>query len=278
MKNYNLAVLGISMLVLLSCYKNIDSTKDISTIQPLSQSATQNSISLINLENGLVAYYPFNGNANDASGNKYNGVVTAATLTTDRFGKSKSAYLFTSNPQNITIPNLHQTNILTYSVSGWFLLTQQLGGTILSGDIPLSSPSGLRFALGPSQATWSAEDGWNTNGILTTNNYNFADNKWHNFIITFNTTAGLIPASAFQIFIDGKITNTITYQQNWPPGSGFSEGFNVNAPINNGTLPVVIGNTMYNSTYTNFFPGKLDDLRIYNRPLTQQEITYLATH
>ncbi|MGA9778350.1 MAG: hypothetical protein ACLPRE_04365 [Limisphaerales bacterium] len=43
------------------------------------------------LTNGLLAYYPFNGNANDASGNGNNGVVYGATLTTDRFGMSNSA-------------------------------------------------------------------------------------------------------------------------------------------------------------------------------------------
>ena len=46
-----------------------------------------------NLQNGLVAYYPFCGNANDISGNGNNGIVNGATLTTDRFGNSNSAYL-----------------------------------------------------------------------------------------------------------------------------------------------------------------------------------------
>src|SRR3990170_4735591 len=48
----------------------------------------------IKTENGLVAFYPFNGNANDESGNGNNGVVNGATLTTDRLGKADSAYSF----------------------------------------------------------------------------------------------------------------------------------------------------------------------------------------
>ena len=44
--------------------------------------------------NGLVGYWPFNGNANDESGNGNNGTVNGATLTTDRFGNSNSAYSF----------------------------------------------------------------------------------------------------------------------------------------------------------------------------------------
>ena len=56
------------------------------------------------LSNGLVAYYPFNGNANDESGNVANGSVTGATLTTDRFGVSNRAYLFGRTTAYITVP------------------------------------------------------------------------------------------------------------------------------------------------------------------------------
>ena len=42
----------------------------------------------------LVGYWPFNGNANDESGNCNNGAVNGATLTIDRFGNSNSAYAF----------------------------------------------------------------------------------------------------------------------------------------------------------------------------------------
>ena len=45
-------------------------------------------IAQINLDSGLVAYYPFNGNANDESGNGNNGTVNGATLTADRFGNA----------------------------------------------------------------------------------------------------------------------------------------------------------------------------------------------
>ena len=41
-----------------------------------------------------LAYYPFNGNADDETGNGYDGEVNGATLTLDRFGKADSAYAF----------------------------------------------------------------------------------------------------------------------------------------------------------------------------------------
>jgi hypothetical protein len=52
--------------------------------------------------NGLVGYWPFNGNANDISGNANNGIVTGATLTNDRFGNPSSAYTFNGTSNFIT--------------------------------------------------------------------------------------------------------------------------------------------------------------------------------
>lgn len=59
--------------------------------------------------NGLVSYYGFNGNANDCSGNSNNGTVNGATLTTDRFGNTNSAYSFNGTSDYISI---HDTTSL----------------------------------------------------------------------------------------------------------------------------------------------------------------------
>jgi hypothetical protein len=53
--------------------------------------------------NGLVGYWPFNGNANDVSGNGNNGVVSGATLTTDRFGAANKAYSFNGSSNFISV-------------------------------------------------------------------------------------------------------------------------------------------------------------------------------
>lgn len=55
----------------------------------------------------LVAHYPFNGNADDTSGNGHHGTVLGATLTTDRFGNPDGAYHFTAGEQDyIRVPDL----------------------------------------------------------------------------------------------------------------------------------------------------------------------------
>ena len=66
----------------------------------------------------LVAYYPFNGNANDESGNGNDGVVNGATLTTDRFGNVNSAYSFDGvddwiNAPNSGLPDADESRTLT---------------------------------------------------------------------------------------------------------------------------------------------------------------------
>ena len=76
-----------------------------------------------NLNNGLVGYWPFSGNANDESGNGNNGTVNGATLASDRFGNNDAAYNFSnsSNSNNITVSNNFFDNGWTNStISLWF--------------------------------------------------------------------------------------------------------------------------------------------------------------
>jgi hypothetical protein len=70
---------------------------------------------------GLVGYFPFNGNANDESGNAHHGTVYGATPTTDRFGNPNSAYYFNGVDNYIVLPE----NIITgkdsvFEISFWY--------------------------------------------------------------------------------------------------------------------------------------------------------------
>ena len=72
------------------------------------------------LSNGLIAHYPFNGNANDISGNNYHGTVVGTTPTTNRFGIVNSAYSF--DGVNNYIQVLRNWSIINsnFSISIWF--------------------------------------------------------------------------------------------------------------------------------------------------------------
>lgn len=79
---------------------------------------------------GLVAYYPFNGNANDESGNGNNGTVNGATLTTDRHGNPNSSYNFRgfNYGDKITIPNNSSLSFSNeISISLWTKQASQSG-------------------------------------------------------------------------------------------------------------------------------------------------------
>src|SRR5579862_8636238 len=81
------------------------------------------------LTNGLIAYYPFNGNANDASGNGNGGIVSGATLTADRFGVASNAYLFAALGDNITTTNANGFPVSTndFTVSLWVNVSSNSG-------------------------------------------------------------------------------------------------------------------------------------------------------
>ena len=76
--------------------------------------------------NAIVAFWPFNGNANDASGNGNNGTVYNATLTTDRFGGGNGAYYFSNTTAVGSDTSYIQTavnNVNSISTSGAMTLS-----------------------------------------------------------------------------------------------------------------------------------------------------------
>ncbi|MEJ7822566.1 MAG: hypothetical protein WKF85_09610, partial [Chitinophagaceae bacterium] len=78
------------------------------------------SFSQINLSKGLVAYYPFNGDANDASGNGNHGIAYNVTPATDNFGKPNSAFSFNGTNSYIRVPNSPSLNPTSQiSICAW---------------------------------------------------------------------------------------------------------------------------------------------------------------
>ena len=71
------------------------------------------------LTDNLVAYYPFNGNANDQSSNGYDGTVYGATLTSDRFGNPGSAYSFDGIDDYISVDYTDAFQLPEITISVW---------------------------------------------------------------------------------------------------------------------------------------------------------------
>ena len=74
------------------------------------------------MANGLAAWYPFCGNPNDESGNGNDGIVHGASLTSDRFGNTNSAYQFNGISDSIRVADAPELNIRTgqsFSIALW---------------------------------------------------------------------------------------------------------------------------------------------------------------
>src|SRR5688572_24766373 len=92
MRKHYLFLLLLSALAIISCEK--DCPEEVTT-PPTN----------VNLTNGLLAYYPFTGNANDASGKNNNGTLVGSTLTYDENGKANSALNCAGNNQKMVVQN-----------------------------------------------------------------------------------------------------------------------------------------------------------------------------
>ena len=77
------------------------------------------------LNEGLVAYYPFNGNANDESGNGHDGTALGATLVDDRFGDADSAYHFDGINDLVVVPDDPDFTVSDVSIVAWIKTTDK---------------------------------------------------------------------------------------------------------------------------------------------------------
>ncbi len=201
---------------------------------------------------GLVGWWPFNGNANDESGNGNNGAVNGATLTTNRFGAVNNAYSF-NGTNCITIPNNSVFNTSSGTWCIWVFIPSSSGGngyTIMDKGSNLTDDLGIQEY----QSRPRAGINWGSGGAtLGGGNYIIADGNWHFFVMTWNSTS-------FSIDLDAGGTQ----QTAGVNGSLFD--------LANG-LPIRIGCS--DSPYWQSYVGSLDDIAIYNRVLTEQEIQNL---
>ncbi len=219
--------------------------------------------------NGLIAYYPFSGNANDISGNGHNGTVIGATLAPDRFGNANSAYFFDGNGDTIIL-NLYQQNITEYSISAWF--QSDSGGCIVTGERDLTPFTGTRCLTlelnfggvpGNRLLTFRADGPGVTISQSTDSSY--GDLKWHHVVGTFFSNPGQIYPSAFLLYVDGHLVSSSPYASAYPDTA--------NSPINNYLKPMLIG--AHYEWNPSIFHGTLDDIRIYDRALDSTEVLEL---
>lgn len=214
--------------------------------------------------NDLIAFFPFNGNAHDESGNGNHGTVSGAILAEDRFGNKDRAYSFDGKDDFIDIG--------LPLVSGDFTISFWLksNGRQNQFAVPISQGCmayrGFNFTFtkglynGFTWGTWrrkiNPDSPWGKSAWYTLD-FHFqkdinTDFAWHHLA---TTQAG----DTIKIFRDGK-----------------NQGKVSNFPINYGSFDFNIGRASGNRDFKHrSFNGLIDDVRIYNRALTEEEIQAL---
>ncbi len=206
--------------------------------------------------NGLVGYWPFNGNANDESGNGNNGTVNGATLTTDRFGNSNKACNFNGTTDFIEVTH---NSTLTFSTGVSFSFWLNIPDSSLNSiGLPERQPigkqvsatvPGIGFETTDATTPVLAAQFYVQGGAQYTDNINLNVNAWIHLVGSYNGTTLKLYKDGVLIGSDTGVFNLLTITENLFFGK---EG--------------VLGH---------YFKGKLDDISVWNRALTQQEITAL---
>jgi len=220
---------------------------------------------LADLNSGLVAYYPFNGNANDASGNGHDGVVFGGTLVEDRFGNPASAYSFEGGTNWIECAgNIGISDNQPRTVSVWFNAGLQIG--YVGGFVgwPAQNLTGRTsdwachlYFPETIDSEFRIDQGEPNLWCQTSNPSMFI--SWHHFVWTYQTNFG---DAVF--YIDGQVLPNKRYYDG--PSDAMNTGI--------GALWIGAPPPEYNGVgfgYTEL----LDDVRIYNRALSSSEVLQL---
>jgi hypothetical protein len=201
--------------------------------------------------NGLVGWWPFNGNANDESLNGNNGNSIIGNYTTDRnnianssfYGDGSGSGLNISAMNNFPFENSNRT------ISVWF----QCDTPFPSSDMVLFSYGDNTFATRFSVLLVNSTIGIEYMNGTVVGNF-IPNNIWHNIVVTYNGTG----SSGISLYLDGVLLSSI-----------ISNPTNTLNTQNSFIHTIGSLNGIYN------FVGKYDDIGIWNRELTQQEITEL---
>jgi len=240
-----------------SAFGGLGYNVDLNEYGFFSETASSCSVLNGNLAVGLVGYWPFCGNAKDQSGNGNNGTVNGATLTSDRFGNTNSAYSFDGINNFIEVQNSTSLQFATnnQSISFWIKINQTPFPTNPDVQAVIGKYENLNGFLvhfaGNGSLFYSIK---NTNSIwgdcpISTLNYPL--NNYFNVVFTNDN-------SMLKGYINGVlITTTI-----------LTPGTNIGTYLG----PLLFGKEIDNA---NYFKGNLDDIGIWNRALTPQEISQL---
>lgn len=219
---------------------------------------------------GLVAHYPFNGNANDESGNRRHGTVEGPLLTLDRFGRTDAAYRFNGSSQKSGKPNRITTPQGSSFANGFSASVWITGSTDLQPESYIFGSGrdgsrwiGLRADQRP--ATSLGKRVLQIEGLTSLGSKSTPDPlrspvqmefladgaRWYHVVVT-------VGGGRMSVFIDGNLSDFVAVGTLKSPSSG----------------RIVIG-SFEDAITGKCWNGCIDDVRFYNRTLTESDIRIL---
>ena len=195
------------------------------------------------INDGIVAYYPFSSNAIDESSNSHDGTVVNATLSYDRFGSNNSSYSFDGDDYiNTNIKLLNGDK----SISIWFKPNESMKNVEFNVIAGFHAVTDNRFYIGVSEGKFViglGDDAYEFDLLDTTM-------KWHHFVLVSDENKGLV-------YQNGTYAGTVSWN-----GKNDGNGNDLNIGRGGGTD-------------NRYFNGIIDDVSIYNRVLSELEIKVL---
>ncbi len=197
----------------------------------------------------LVAYYPFNGNADDESGFNNNGTVSGAVLVPDRHGNPSSAYRFDGVSDYISVPASSSLNFQnSISVNFWI----NVGQFYERESYPLSHgnwENRWKVSLTDRHIRWTVKTDAGTKDLDSETE--LVQDSLYNVTVLYD-------GSDYEIYVNGELDAFSTFS-----------GQILTTSIDLMMGQVLPGNNQYN------FNGVLDDIRIYNYAISYAVIQSL---
>ena len=233
-------------------------SRDTITISVVQCNSCTNCNTVTALNNGLVACYPFNGNANDETGHGNNGSPSSLSYSIDRFSELNASGDFSNSSSKVDVsPASFQLNSYTYSV--WVKLNSTPASGQLYSILSIGSDKADQFLM---VSNIIGQTGFGYGSYFA--NLTTPDRYW---------SASLPSLATWYHIVLSRSTTTLNFYVNGTLMDSRSTSSST-AAYGNPSVQTIIGARVGTPT-TQHFDGNIDDLRIYNRTLSSTEIQSL---
>lgn len=208
-----------------------------------------------NLDSGLVAHFPFDGDVKDYSKTAINGTPYNLVSAKNRNNNADSAYAFNGTSSYIDAGSSNRSITSTVSFSAW-IMTDSADDNYMVCKYDDDNDAGFIFSLYQRGLIVAGRNGAGKFTIAGPSPVKLDDNKWHH-------VAASIDGNTWKIYVDCVLSDT-----NVSTAARPSISSNMNMTIGRHNAPKV--------GEEKWFKGTMDDLRVYNRLLTNSELDILC--